>query len=100
MARTFSIPQGGFSNMSEKRFSRRSVLAGLPIAGTLIGSALSAPASADQPHMQRALDALRTADRELADAERDKGGHRNRAQALVRRAIAEVERGVTFDRRH
>lgn len=85
--------------------SRRTVI------GTLFSSALlglvlpsrakaSSARSVDQPHMQAALDALRNAQRELHEAEADKGGHRVRAEKLVRDAIAEVEKGINFDRRH
>ena len=77
------------------------------VVGTLFSSALlglvlpsRAKAAADQPHMQAALDALRSAQRELHDAESDKGGHRVRAERLVHDAIAEVEKGINFDRRH
>lgn len=57
-------------------------------------------ASADQPHMQAALDHLRLARTELEKADRDKGGHREAAVRLTNDAIAEVERGINFDRRH
>lgn len=77
------------------------------VVGTLFSSALlglvlpsRAKAAADQPHMQAALDALRTAQRELHEAESDKGGHRVKAERLVHDAIAEVEKGINFDRRH
>jgi len=50
--------------------------------------------------MQAALDALKLADRELAAASADKGGHRAKAQDLVRQAIVQVERGIQYDRRH
>jgi TATA-binding protein-associated factor Taf7 len=50
--------------------------------------------------MQAALDALRNAERELHEAEADKGGHRVRAERLVHDAISEVEKGIQFDRRH
>lgn len=77
------------------------------VVGTLFSSALlglvlpsRAKAAADQPHMQAALDALRSAQRELHDADADKGGHRVRAERLVHDAIAEVEKGINFDRRH
>lgn len=78
------------------------------VVGTLFSSALlglvlpsrSKAAAADQPHMQAALDALRTAQRELHEAESDKGGHRVKAERLVHDAIAEVEKGINFDRRH
>ena len=86
--------------------SRRTVI------GTLFSSALlglvlpsrskaaSRTRAADQPHMQAALDALRTAEHELHEADADKGGHRVRAEKLVHDAIAEVEKGINFDRRH
>jgi hypothetical protein len=77
------------------------------VVGTLFSSALlglvlpsRAKAASDQPHMQAALDALRSAQRELHDADADKGGHRVRAERLVHDAIAEVEKGINFDRRH
>ena len=57
-------------------------------------------ASADQPHMQAALDHLRLAKGELEHADRDKGGHRERALRLTNDAIAEVERGIAYDRHH
>jgi hypothetical protein len=57
-------------------------------------------ASADQPHMQAALEHLRLARIELDKADRDKGGHREAAMKLTREAIDEVERGINFDRRH
>ena len=77
------------------------------VVGTLFSSALlglvlpsRAKAASDQPHMQAALDALRSAERELHEAEADKGGHRVKAERLVHDAIAEVEKGINFDRRH
>lgn len=87
--------------------SRRTVV-GTLFSGALLGlvlpsrakAAASRKASADQPHMQAALDALRTAERELHEAEADKGGHRVKAERLVHDAIAEVEKGINFDRRH
>ncbi len=57
-------------------------------------------ASADQPHMQAALEHLRAAKVELDAALADKGGHRAKAIALTRDAIVQVERGIEFDRRH
>lgn len=83
-----------------KTISRRSVL------GTIFGSAFlsfilpSRATAADQPHMQEALDALQKAKRELDAASDDKGGHRVKAQRLVNQAIAEVQRGLRFDRRN
>jgi hypothetical protein len=57
-------------------------------------------ASADQPRMQAALEHLRLAKGELEHADRDKGGHRERALRLTNQAIDEVEKGVRFDRHH
>ncbi len=57
-------------------------------------------ASADQPRMVAALDHLRLARVELEKADNDKGGHRAAALKLTADAIAEVERGIRFDRRH
>jgi hypothetical protein len=76
------------------------------IVGTLFSSAflgLTLPRrakAADQPHMQAALESLRTAQHELREATADKGGHRMKAEGFVRDAIAEVEKGMEFDRRH
>lgn len=56
--------------------------------------------SADQPRMQAALEHLRLAKGELERADRDKGGHRERALRLTNDAIAEVEKGINYDRRH
>ena len=87
--------------------SRRTVV-GTLFSGALLGLLLPSRAratasratTADQPHMQAALDALRTAQHELHEAEADKGGHRVKAERLVSDAIGEVERGINFDRRH
>jgi hypothetical protein len=57
-------------------------------------------ASADQPRMQAALEHLRLAKGELEHADRDKGGHRERALRLTNQAIDEVEKGVRYDRHH
>lgn len=84
------------------RISRRSVLNTI-MPAALVGFAFPLRAKAtvvDQPHMQAALDALRLAKRELEQATTDKGGHRARAMGLVNQAIAQVEKGIEFDRRH
>ena len=83
--------------------SRRSVLnAVMPVAGALVGLALPSRARAQekQLRMQAALEALRQAHRELEQASSDKGGHRGKAMELVTQAIAEVEKGIQFDRRN
>ena len=53
---------------------------------------------ADQPHMQAALAALRDARHELEVAERNKGGHRERAIELIDAAIAQVKEGISYAR--
>jgi hypothetical protein len=68
-------------------------------AAAAIGLALTEGASADQPRMQAALDALKIAKRELEAATPDKGGHRRDALRLVNQAIVHVEKGIAFDRR-
>jgi hypothetical protein len=55
-------------------------------------------ASARQPHMDNALRHLREAREALQRAEANKGGHRERAIALVDQAIAQVEEGIRFAR--
>jgi hypothetical protein len=80
--------------------SRRTVL-GTIFSSALMGLVLPTRVkAADQPHMQAALEALRTAQRELHEATADKGGHRVKAERLVSDAIAEVEKGIEFDRKH
>ncbi len=61
---------------------------------------LAGRASADQPIMQSALVHLREAKADLERAERDKGGHREKALRLTNDAIVETERGINYDRAH
>ncbi len=49
----------------------------------------------DQPHMQAALDHLKSARKNLDKANADKGGHRAKAIALVNQAIDEVNLGIS-----
>jgi hypothetical protein len=74
----------------------------MAIVVTLILSAgfFAGRATADQPYMHTALDHLRAARADLERATHDKGGHRDAAIKLTNDAIAEVERGIAFDRRH
>ena len=67
----------------------------------LVGGYLAGCASGSgQPHMQAALDELRSARSELDAAMADKGGHREKAMALVDEAIGEVQAGIEFARAH
>jgi hypothetical protein len=68
----------------------------IAVASSLgIGYALGA-----QPHMQESLTMLQGARSELAAAEPNKGGHRERALALIDQAIAEVNNGINFAATH
>jgi hypothetical protein len=66
----------------------------------LLGIVVIAGAMPDQPNMQAARGNLITARNELQRATPDKGGHRARAIGLVNSAIAEVNLGIQYDRRH
>lgn len=79
---------------------RRNVLRTLLLVGLLLVGFIAGQLSAAQPHMQSALSNLKAARRNLDKASDDKGGHRQRAIALVNDAIDQVEKGIPFDRRH
>ena len=69
--------------------------------GTMLLLGVVAIAGAvDQPHMQAARTSLQTAQAQLQKATADTGGHRVKAIDLVNSAIAEVNAGIAFDRRH
>jgi hypothetical protein len=67
----------------------------LMLAGIVAGRAI-----ADQPHMVAAREHLRAAKAELDAAAPDKGGHRVKAIERVIEAIAEVDRGIEYERNH
>lgn len=69
-------------------------LTALGLAATLAGGVFIGEALAAQPHMQAALDALKTARSELMEAEHNKGGHRVEALRLTNEAIRETEAGM------
>jgi len=79
---------------------RRNLLSTLVLILTLAVGFIAGQVLADQPHMQAALEHLRAAKAELLRADADKGGHREKAIALVNDAIDQVERGMRFDRHH
>ncbi|HWW75522.1 MAG TPA: hypothetical protein VNZ44_09000 [Pyrinomonadaceae bacterium] len=54
----------------------------------------------DQPHMEAALDKLRSARSNLEAATDDKGGHRVKALEHVNKAIDDVQKGIEYDRTH
>jgi hypothetical protein len=78
---------------------RNRVFISLFIVVVLAFGFVAGRATADQPHMQIALDHLRAAKTELQVAERDKAGHREKAVDLVNRAIGQVEAGIAAGRR-
>jgi hypothetical protein len=74
--------------------SPQKLLVGVAIVSSLgIGYALGA-----QPHMDAALALLQNARGELERSEPNKGGHREKAMALVDQAIGETRAGISFAR--
>jgi hypothetical protein len=69
-------------------------------AALLLCAAAVASAFPDQPYMQAARADLQTAKRELQRATPDKSGHRVKAISLVNQAVAQVNAGIAYDRRH
>ncbi len=57
-------------------------------------------ANPDQPYMEAARSDLQKAKSELQVAMHDKAGHRAKALNLVDQAIAQVNAGITYARRH
>ena len=80
--------------------TRSRIVVAFLLCAVLVSGFLIGRASADQPHMQAALEHLRAAKGELDKAEEDKGGHRVKALRMVNDAIAQVEKGIEFDRHH
>jgi len=80
--------------------TRRFVIPALLLVLTLGSGFVAGRVSADQPHMNAALEHLREARHSLEAAEADKGGHRAKAIDYTDRAIHEVERGMQYDGRH
>lgn len=84
--------------MPAREFTRRRITTSAPViaAGAMLAATMPAPASAEQGNMEAALADLNDAVASLKVAEPNKGGHRERAIALVQQAIAEVEAGIRF----
>ncbi|MBT9594364.1 MAG: hypothetical protein IV094_00080 [Vitreoscilla sp.] len=75
----------------------------MKVAHTLAALALAlaaAPIFAAQPHMEAALASLEQARDQLKSASGDKGGNRAQAINAVDKAIAEVKKGIEYDRKH
>jgi hypothetical protein len=80
---------------------RRSILfPGLFLLLLLLGYLAGCASGGGQPHMQSAMDHLKTARDELNAAEANKGGHRERAMGLVNDAISHVQLGMDFAATH
>jgi len=79
------------TDKTKETLSRREV-AGLAAAAALAAS----PALANQPNMQAALEACRTALAHLESANNNKGGHRNKAIDHVKAAMSEIRKGIDF----
>jgi hypothetical protein len=58
-------------------------------SGVVIGNV-----QANQPHMENALNNLRSAREQLEVAKEDKGGHRANAIGIIDNAISEVKAGI------
>jgi hypothetical protein len=58
------------------------------------------PGAERQPHMWRAVVALREARRQLREAKHDKGGYRVQAMNLTQQAINQLREGIAFANRH
>ncbi len=67
------------------------------VSGVLFSAlAMSVVAFAAQPHMDNALDSLKSAKSELQLAEANKGGHRVNAINLIDQAMEEVRKGKAY----
>jgi len=67
------------------------------LGATIVAAAFAAGiAVGAQPHMEAALHALEAAKTELAVAEHNKGGHRDKAMKAVDEAINQVRRGIAY----
>jgi hypothetical protein len=72
----------------------------LPVIFILLGVVTAVGAVPDQPFMEAARADLRTAKSELMLATRAKAGYRAKAVSLVKQAIAQVNAGIAYARRH
>ncbi len=80
--------------------SKKRILATLTAVLCICAFGYASSLVPDQPHMKEARAHLQRARGELQRAEHNKGGHRTKAVEYVNAAIAAVDRGIQFDRRH
>jgi hypothetical protein len=70
------------------------------VVAAVLMAGVALPALADQPRMEEALAHLERAREALKHASSDKGGNRADAVRAVEKAIAEVKRGIEYDRKN
>ena len=81
------------------KISRRSVAQasiGVALAATCSAESLTSVAAREQPSMENALRALRTAMEALERTAPNKGGYRERAMRHISEAMREVREGMAF----
>jgi hypothetical protein len=76
------------------KLSRARIVKVVVLAGLVAGGYVAVRATAAQPHMVNALNALQTAKTELQAATPNKGGHREIAIDRVDQAINQVKLGI------
>jgi len=74
-----------------RRFTLQRILPAIGLGGLAVSLG-----HAGQPHMNAALNHLRSAKQSLEAADPDKGGHRVRAIEHTNAAIREVEEGIAY----
>jgi len=76
----------------------------IPVAAFLLGACVSntlpMAGAEPQPRMTSALNSLQDAREQLQQANRDKGGYREKALDHVNAAIEAVKRGISYDNRN
>ncbi len=65
-----------------------------------VTSTIHAERKEKQPHMEAAIEHLKAAQKEMAAATHDKGGHLTNAENFTNRAIQELEAGIKYADEH
>lgn len=88
--------------MSQLILSRRSLMAGagVAVAAGAITTIATSSAMAEQGNMDAALRQLGNALESLRRATPNKGGHKERAVALIEQAMGEVQAGIDYAAQH
>ena len=82
------------------KWKAATIVLSVVLAVVLIGSMIRPVFAEAQPQMKSALANLRAALVDLQQATPDKGGHRNKAIDLTRKAIHQTVAGIAYDNRH